>query len=329
MKYGCALRNFSRDRVKWRRKFYMDVRYRRSLTHQVSNRVRPQDFDSDFLQIGAMYDVPSIVRRRARCFAYADGNFATSLKSPWFPAGISRQKIDRILAFEQAVYSKLDMIFTMSDYLRRSFIDDFKVQPDRVVRIGAGCNLDRLPTLDEAKDYDAAALLFVGADFERKGGRDLLRAFSLVRRAVPRATLHVVGPQKPIADSATPGVVWHGFLRKDDPEQARSLDRLFRLASIFVLPSIHEPFGIAPMEAMSYAIPCVATNTCALPETVRKGITGELVECGQWESLAEVLIDMLKNPARLRAYGLAGRSCVEQRGTWRAVVDRMIAAMPR
>ena len=103
----------------------MDVRYRRSLTSQIAKRINQKDLDADFLQIGAMYDVPSIVRRRSKCFMYSDGNFATSLKSPYFPSGISRRSIDRIFAYEKDVYSSLDMIFTMSEYLRQSFIDDF------------------------------------------------------------------------------------------------------------------------------------------------------------------------------------------------------------
>jgi glycosyltransferase involved in cell wall biosynthesis len=327
IKYGCALRTFSRDRARWRRKFYMDVRYRRSLTQQIAGQLREEDFASDFMQIGAMYDVPSIVLGRSRCFAYADGNFATAMKSPYFPRGIPRRKIDRILAYEQQVYSNLDMIFTMSEFLRRSFIDDFAVPPERVVHIGAGCNFASLPQPDDAKPYDTAALLFVGADFERKGGHDLLRAFSVVRKAVPRATLHIVGPPQPADNSVHPGVVWHGFLRKENAADATALDRLFRQASIFVLPSIHEPFGIAPMEAMSYCVACVATNICALPETVKSGVTGELVERGQWESLAAVLIDLLADPARLKTYGTAGREFVERRGTWPSVVDRLIAAI--
>ena len=328
MKYACALLNYSRNGVKWRRKFYMDVRYRRSLTAQIGKRLRDDDYRADFMQIGAMYDVPSLVRGRSKCFMYSDGNFAMSLRSPYFPSGISVARIDRTLAYEKSVYSRLDMIFTMSDYLRRSYMDDFGVDPERVVCIGAGCNLDELPAEIGEKDYGNGAVLFIGADFERKGGRDLLRAFSVVRAQVPHATLHIVGPPKPADAIAAPGIVWHGFLRKAVPSDAEVLNRLFQQATVFVMPSLYEPFGIAPMEAMSYAVPCIVSNTCALPETVKQGITGEVVECGQWEELAQVIVRLLKDPARLRAYGTAGRESVQQGGTWHAVLERMIAAMP-
>ncbi len=235
IKYGCALLNFSRDRVRWRRKFYMDVCYRRSLTSQIAKRLNQADFEADFLQLGAMYDVPSIVRRRSRCLAYADSNFATSLKSPYFPSGISRRSIDRILAYEKDVYAGLDMIFTMSEYLRRSYIDDFGVDPRRVVHIGAGCNLEELPAghpgtegsisrvpgSGTGKDYDNGELLFIGADFERKGGPHLLRAFSVVRQRVPRATLHIVGPPKPSGESAPRALSGTGSSKKKNPPMPR------------------------------------------------------------------------------------------------------------
>ena len=81
------------------------------------------------------------------------------------------------------------------------------------------------------------------------------------------------------------------------------------------------------MEAMSYGVPCVVSNAWALPEIVTNGVTGKLVNCGHWEELAEVLVEMLMNPMQLKAYGKAGRESV-QGHTWAAVVDRMIAALP-
>ena len=45
------------------------------------------------------------------------------------------------------------------------------------------------------------------------------------------------------------GVRYHGFLSKSDPKDVEKLRELFRTCSLFVLPSLYEPFGIAPLEA--------------------------------------------------------------------------------
>ena len=62
----------------------------------------------------------------------------------------------------------------MSEYLRRSFINNYGISAEKVVSIGAGINLDRLPEIDTEKDYSVGNVLFIGVDFERKGGNEVL-----------------------------------------------------------------------------------------------------------------------------------------------------------
>ena len=325
-----AIRNYSRERSTWRHRLYMDVRYRRSLSRQVAAALSEADFAADFLQIGAYYDLPEIVGGHARCFSYNDGNSSVAAQSPYFPKEIDRSTIEATLAFEKDVASRLDRVFTLSAYLRNSFIDDYGLPPEKVTCIGAGVNLAALPVPDERKNYQNPSLLFIGIEFKRKGGAQLLRAFSVVRKRIPQATLNIVGPPRPSGEKADlPGVVWHGFLHKGVPEQAAKLDSLFRSSSLFVMPSLYEPFGIAPAEAMAYSLPCVVTNRWALPEIVQGGLTGELVECGSWEHLADVLARLLLQPDTLAKYGRAGRLRVQEEFTWSRVVDRMISAIDR
>lgn len=323
-KYWFALKNYSRDERRWRTQFYSDPSYRQSLTDQVKDRLGGEDFASDFLQLGAMYDCPGIVKGRAACYSYNDGNFWMSSQSPFFPAGISSKVIESALQYEREVNARLDMIFTMSEYLRRSFINDYGISPDKVTSIGAGINLDSLPEIDPGKDYSAGNILFVGVDFERKGGNDVLKAFQVVREQNPNATLHVVGPRQiPSGLANLPGVVWHGFLRKTVESEMQKLRDLLRHAVLFVMPSLYEPFGIAPLEAMSYGIPCIVSNAWALPEVVPDRVCGRLVEPGKWEELAGTVQKLLGDPDLLRQYGTASRSHVEQNYTWAKVVARL------
>jgi glycosyltransferase involved in cell wall biosynthesis len=215
----------------------------------------------------------------------------------------------------------------MSEFLRRSFITDYGINPAKVVCIGAGINVD-LPSIEWAKDYSKASILFIGVNFARKGGYDVLKAFRIVRDRIPHATLHIVGPHDRRADVAEmDGMVWHGFLDKDNETDARTLARLLREATVFAMPSLYEPFGIAPLEAMAYGIPCVSSNAWALPEIVPDRICGRLVEPGDHEQLAEVLTEMLRDPALLEQYGRAGRKHVEGNYTWPKVVERLSASL--
>jgi alpha-maltose-1-phosphate synthase len=210
-------RNFHPRRKVWREHFYMDVGYRDALTAEVRRRLEPEDFGHDFLQIGAMFGGPSLTRG-GHCFSYNDGNLTNLLRSPEAPRGLSARKIDRALAYEREVYHGLRKIFTMSEYLRQSFLSDFDVPADRVVAVGGGINLETVPDSIPDKRYDNREVLFIGIDFPRKGGWELLRAFRGVTAKFPDARLHLVGPAElDVPPELQKGVVFHGFLSKFKP----------------------------------------------------------------------------------------------------------------
>lgn len=315
--------NFSPNRRRWQTAYYMDPRYRRALTREVAARLSQGDFEHSFLQIGAMYDVPGLVGRRAPCFSYHDGNMAYSRQSPYAVQGLPPIAVKRGLAYERQVYDGLTMIFTMSEHLRQSFINDFDVPPERVVAIGAGINLEQLPDATLGKRYDRKEILFVGVEFERKGGWHLLEAFRNLRMRAPDAALHIVGPRAlKIPAELHQGVHYHGYLNKAVPTELEKLKGLFRDASLFVMPSLYEPFGIAPLEAMAYGLPCLVTNGWGLRETVRDGVTGGLVESGNVDDLTEKLCTFLGDPVRLQAMGERGREKAIE-STWEKVVSRL------
>jgi alpha-maltose-1-phosphate synthase len=321
-------RNFSSTRRLWRTRFYIDPCYREALTEVVRHKLEPDDFEHYFLQIGAMYNVPKLLENRRPCFSYNDGNMAQLLRSPYAVPGLTTKQIDEGLAFEKEVYGRLRMIFPMSEYLRESFINDFGVPAERVKCIGAGVNLETLPEYLPDKNYDTKEILFIGVDFPRKGGWQLLEAFKIVREKHPTAKLHIVGPrQLQIPSGLERGVVYHGFLRKDDPRAGEKLELFFRRCSLFVMPSLYEPFGIAPLEAMVHQLPCLLTNGWALKEMAIPGKTGELCECGSVEDISAKLGQMLADPGALNRMGEAARKHVLEYYTWPKVVSRLKAAI--
>ena len=320
--------NFSTNRRRWQTAYYMDPRYRKALTEEVSKHLRPDDFEHNFLQIGAMYDVPRLVGGRTSCFSYHDGNMAYSRRSPYAVKGLRPEAVKRGLAFERQVYHGLTMIFTMSEHLRMSFIDDFNVAPERVKAIGAGMNLERLPDRTPDKDYSRKEVLFIGVEFARKGGWELLQAFKNVRQRLPASRLHLVGPRTlDIPAELSEGVQYHGFLQKSNADDHVKLTQLFRNCSLFVMPSLYEPFGIAPLEAMVYQMPCLVTNGWGLKESVVRGQTGELVEPGNVDDLTDKLVYLLSDADRLRQMGEHGRNRVLEYYTWDKVIGRMKAAV--
>jgi len=105
------------------------------------------------------------------------------------------------------------------------------------------------------------------------------------------------------------------------------LPALFSQTTVFALPTLREPFGLAFLDAMACAVPCVGTRIEAVPEIVKDGETGLLVPPGDAVALAEALERLLGDPARARAMGARGRARVAQRFVWGRVAERLERAL--
>jgi len=177
------------------------------------------------------------------------------------------------------------------------------------------------------KDYSQPEIIFIGKEFERKGGALLSDAFAEVRRHVPEAILHVIGPPtRPESLPEAPGVVFHGFLSRNDPAQAKLFYELLERAALNLLPSRWEPAGIAPLEAMAYGAPAIVTDNWALKEYVQHGVTGLHLADLTSEAIAAAILDALSDKARLARMSEAAYSTTPERFSWRGVARRIIAS---
>jgi glycosyltransferase involved in cell wall biosynthesis len=305
---------------RWKARYHASVRRFTALTAAAGQIISGQPEVRGVLQIGAWFS--SGRTTKLPCFSYHDGNAA--LRYRYYGRGLLTEGARRAhLNWERSVYEALTGIFVMSQWLADSFAEDFGVPRSKLHVVGGAINM-ALPERVPERAWSAPRYLFVGKDFERKGGKYLLEAFGLVRKAIPEAELVVVGPTVQIRQT---GVVSAGYLSKAKPEDTARLAELFSSATATVLPSIYEPFGISLLEGMAYGLPCVAVNRCAMPEIVRHGETGLIARAENAGSLANAMIELGKNPDEAHRMGIAGRRRIESDYTWNAVVTKIKAVL--
>ena len=162
-------------------------------------------------------------------------------------------------------------------------------------------------------------VLFVGGDFPRKGGYDLLRAWASGGFA-RRASLDLV-TDWPVEGPLPAGVTLARGVRGYSPEWGRR----WAAADIFVMPTRNEAFGLVFQEAAAAGLPAIGSRLNAIPEIVADGETGLLVPPRDEAALAAALTALLDAPERRLRMGQAARTRIEEVADPAAYMDRLTA----
>jgi alpha-maltose-1-phosphate synthase len=325
---GVALRTFAWPRKRWWVRYHLHGTAFRARSAACARVVRELGSDADvLLQVGATFAPPESCTLPIAL--YCDSNVELSRRGAATGhsegAMLTAREMASVREREVGVYERASVIFTMSELVRRSFMDDFGIAPERLVTIHSGPNIV-VPTLAAGaglRSGGAPTILFVGRDFGRKGGALLVEAFAAVRDRIPGARLRIVTGTEPGSWATAPGVEYLGFLDRDTADGREAMDQAYRSATVFCLPTRFEPFGTSFVEAMMYGLPCVGPSVWAVPEIIRHEETGLLVPAEDPDALAEALVRLLADPALTTRLGAAARERADRHFSWAASAARM------
>jgi glycosyltransferase involved in cell wall biosynthesis len=167
-------------------------------------------------------------------------------------------------------------------------------------------------------------VLFVGGDFVRKGGFDLLDAWREGRFA-GRASLHIVSDWPIEAHRLGDGVTVSRGITSHSPAWLN----MWRDADIFALPTRDDAFGLVYQEAAAAGLPAIGPNLNAVPELIADGVTGVLTPRGSREALIAALDRLITSAVERRTMGARARARVETVADPAAYRDRLLDAVQR
>ncbi len=208
------------------------------------------------------------------------------------------------IRLEKACFEAARHIVCFSENARRSVLEDYGIPAAKTSVIRPTLDRERIaPPRTGARTPGPLRLLFVGNDFIRKGGADLVATFCA--GMLPGCELDVVSNGVDALPTAS-GLRLHRGLTADSD----ILRGLYDRADVFVLPTHEDASPIVYLEAMAASLPCIGTTTLGVPELVQHEINGLTVVAGNRESLAEAIGRLRHDPALRARFGAAGREFV-------------------
>lgn len=212
---------------------------------------------------------------------------------------------------ERQGFQEADLIISVSEYTKSIVVNRYKINPDKVRVVHNAVELEEFDNskiqkrnvLLEAKKAGFKIVLSLGRITYQKNLITLLHAAKQILNFHPKTLFVFVGSgdmeQELIETAAGIGisdkVIFTGFLRGDDRHS------VLNVSDIFVMPSISEPFGIVPLEALANRTPVLVSKQSGVSEVIRNSLqvdfwdidemTNKIVSVLKHESLQEVMGD--------------------------------------
>jgi glycosyltransferase involved in cell wall biosynthesis len=231
-----------------------------------------------------------------------------------------------------AATRRAERIFTVSETSKADILRYCDVPAERIIvvhnaiddRFAAPPDLEAVERVRERYRLNGPFALYVGNIKPHKNLERLIDAFDLVRRGgYERLELLIIGDQISKYPRLRRAVDRHklhkhvrflGFVPDD------TLAALYRLATVFVFPSLYEGFGLPPLEAMASGTPVVTSNRSSLPEVV--GDAAVLVDPYSAASIAEGIQRVLSDADLRRALSERGLARARE-FSWESSIRRI------
>jgi glycosyltransferase involved in cell wall biosynthesis len=267
------------------------------------------------LPVVATIHHPITVDRRLE-MEHADGGWQRWNKGRWYA----------FTKMQTRVASRMKRVITVSDNSRDDIHRVHLVPLQNMAIVPVGVDQDQFKPLPHIERVPGRLITTASADVAMKGLAYLLEAVAKIRTERP-CELVIIGKPKEEGRAMrtleqyglTDAVTWvHGVTDERIVE-------LYAEAEIAVVPSLYEGFSLPAIEAMSCQVPLVATTGGAIPEVVgADGDTALLVPPADAGALAQVIGELLDDPARRAAIGEAGRNRVIERWSWIVTAEKTV-----
>ncbi len=229
------------------------------------------------------------------------------------------------LNMQKRVARTLPHVITVSDAARKDICREFQINGSRFSIVPNGINTELFYPVPEIERESNRIIVTNSADTPLKGLHYLLYAIERIARNRDIRLVVVGSPKKngmveKLVRRLGIGhrITFTGRIEYDE------FVRQYARATVAVVPSVYEGFGLPAGEAMACAVPVISTTGGALPEVV--GDAGLLVPPADADALENAIVKVLDNPELAYQLGQAGYRRVQKHLTWTAAAEKTVTA---
>jgi len=254
-------------------------------------------------------------------FIYLDAGFHTFFHNTFDPGLFKKEDMERIFMEEAAFLEGAAGVFFESGWGLEMTRIAYGLTGDHYQAVGRGGVIE--PPSEDRWDGELR-LLSVALNFRQKGGDIILDAYKRLKPEHPELTWHVVGAAPEGNWQSVPGIVHEGVLRPDQPDDRERLENLYAGSFLLVHPTREDVNPLVLTEASYFGCPVVSVERFAIPELVRDGETGILLDFpADPDAVADAIHKLLSDPETYGGMRLRARELALKDSSWDSIGHAM------
>jgi glycosyltransferase involved in cell wall biosynthesis len=296
----------------------------RYYSQQVSNQLLSLDVDA---VIAPQINPVAYLESKKPLILWTDGLYASLLGFyPGF-SNHSASTIEQGNIITRECLSRCKLAIFSSDWAARTALEIYGTDKDKVKVVPFGANLNTRNTLSDirtmikARSHDTIKLLFLGKQWDRKGGDIVFKVVKAMHAEGVPVELNFVGCKPPEGTEIPAYIKCHGFISKSTPLGMAHITKLLRESHFLFVPSRAEAYGIVFCEANAYGLPCLTSFVGGISTIVKDNINGMTFSLdAEPRIFCEYIMELMQDYTRYEALALSAFHEFETRLNWDTAV---------